>query len=181
MFINKSQKEKIELLNSILGTGYRTKPYDLLNAKDLIEAATYLTAEYVDMDYYWVSISEVNSDFDESLEVFHPASWANLTFRGSTNDDEIDKVIHFLNHAENSMGVLKDRAEERCKWIWAIILTSDIKEVKIHFFGKDVIFNQEDIQTIFEEDLFDICDEINYNGNVEHSASEFAKSLLGKF
>lgn len=178
MFINKSQKEKIELLNSILGTRYRTKPYDLLNTKDLIEAATYLTAEYIDMDYYQGTIGEINADFDESLEVFHPASWANLTFEGTTNDDEIDEAIHYINCAENSMKILKDRAEKSCQWIWEIILTSDSQDVKTHFFGQNVTYALKDIQAVFAEDLIEIIEEIDYNGNIEHSALEFARGLL---
>lgn len=181
MFINKEQKEKIDLLNHALGTNYRTRPFDLLNPSDLIEAAVYITAEYVDMDHYWGNLSQINSDFDESLEVFNPALWSNLTFEGKTNDDEIDEAINFINLAEDAMGTLKDRAEEKCKWIWEIILTSDFKEVKIHFFGKDINFDKNEIKDVFENHFFEVCGEIDYNGNVEHSAEEFAKQLLNKF
>lgn len=73
MFINKDDKEKIELLNELLGMSHRTKSYDMLNPDDLIELTELITAEYIDMRHYWNMISRVHSDFDESVEVFYPA------------------------------------------------------------------------------------------------------------
>jgi hypothetical protein len=58
---------------------YRTKPFDFTNTKDVIEAATYITAEYVDMSCYWGNLSEIASAFDESLEVFDPAAWMGIS------------------------------------------------------------------------------------------------------
>ena len=130
MFINKEQKEKILLLNKVLGTKYRTTPYDLANPKDLIEATINITAEYVDMEYYWSSLSDINSRFDETLEVFYPANWMNLSLENSTNDDNIDAAIIALNNAEETMSILMDKAEEKCTWIWELILLSDFNEIK---------------------------------------------------
>src|SRR5699024_7930424 len=99
-------KERIELLNSILGMSHRPKSYDMLNPDDLIELTEQVTAEYMDMRYYWDTISSVNSDFDESLETFYPAKWMNLTLEGNTGDDDINETITALNYAEDSMGKL---------------------------------------------------------------------------
>ncbi|MFB6468852.1 hypothetical protein ACE38V_19020 [Cytobacillus sp. Hz8] len=180
MFINKEQKEKIVLLNKVLGTRYLTTPYNLLNPKDLIEAATFITSEYVDMEYYWRSLSDINSRFDESLEVFYPAKWMNLSLKNSTNDEEIDDAIDALNSAEEAMSILMDKAEEKCKWVWELILFLNFSEVKKYFFGENVQFDDQKVNDVLEENLSEIYDGSNYKYTVEDSAKEFAKHLLNR-
>jgi hypothetical protein len=181
LFIDKEQKEKIELLNKVLGTRYRTTPYNLANPKDLIEAATLITSEYVDMDYYWSTLSDLNSKFDESLEVFYPARWMNLSLENTTKDDDIDEAIDALNNAEETMHVLMNKAEEKCKWVWELILLSNFSEVKEYFFGENVQFDEQKVNEVLGDNLIEVYDGSNYKYTVEELAKEFAKQLFIKF
>lgn len=180
MFIDKEQKEKIELLNKVLGTRYRTKPYNLAHPKDLIEAAIFITSEYVDMEYYWSTLNDINSNFDESLEVFYPARWMNLSLENTTEVEEIDEAIDALESAEESMSILMDKAEEKCKWIWELILLSNFKEVKEYFFGKNVQFDEQKVSEVLDGNLSEVYDGSNYKYTVEDSAKEFAKQLFNR-
>lgn len=70
MFNNKEERVLIEQLNEILGMDYRTKPFDFTKTTDLIETATMVSAEYFDLAHYWSTLSEIDENFDESLETF---------------------------------------------------------------------------------------------------------------
>lgn len=176
MFIGRDDKEKIELLNSVLGTSHRSKPYNLLNPDDLIELIEVVTAEYIDFRYYWMTISSINSDFDESIETFYPAKWMNMALKGST-DDEIDEVITAVNYAEHAMEKLMDNSEEKCVNLWRLILQSDFKEVKEHFFNENIEVNQERLDYTLDEGLIYLFEDFNYTGNVQQSTREFVRFL----
>lgn len=55
--------------------------------EDLIEATEFITAEYVDIAHYSNTIGKAESDFDETLEVFHPAKKSCLSLESTTGDD----------------------------------------------------------------------------------------------
>jgi hypothetical protein len=73
--------------------------------------------------------------------------------------------------------LLMEKAEEKCKNIWEIILCNSFDEVKTHFFGENVSFEKDTIDFVLTEMMTEIYCAINYNGNVEHSAEEFARHL----
>jgi len=174
MFISKEQKEKIQMLNNLLGMKHRTRPFDFTKTEDLIEAIEYVTAEYIDMSHYWGTISEVNSQFDESIEYFYPSGWISISQEGTTNDDELDEAREAINCAEDSLRALLDRSEIKCKEIW------DQKAVKQHFFGQDITFEIEKLKEILDDHIFDIGNEIDYDGNIANSTMYFAKNLLNR-
>lgn len=177
MFISKDDKEKIELLNKTLGTKHRTRPYDLSNPKDMIEAATYITAEYIDLYRYWTNIANVNSDLDESIEVFHPAKWMSITLDSTTHDERLDYVCSLLNQLEDGFSELVNEMEQKCSGIWKVILLNDFKEVKEHFLGEAISYDKDQANLILDEYIFEISERINYDGNIENSAKEFARGL----
>lgn len=178
MFISKEEREKILLLNQILGMNHRSKPFDFTKKDDIIEAVELVTAEYVDMSYYWGTISNINSLLDESIEYFYPAEWMSLSLEGTTNDDDINEAINAVDNAEDALAVLMDRAEEKCKRLWELILLSNLTDVKKHFFGEDITVDIKIVKELLEEHFFEICNEIKYDGNIENSTMKFAKGLL---
>ncbi|WP_442601810.1 hypothetical protein [Paenibacillus sp. KN14-4R] len=180
MFISKEQKEKITLLNNILGMKHRTRPFDFTKTEDIIEAVEFVTAEYVDMSRYWGMISELNSQFDESIECFYPAGWIGISQEGTTNDDELDEARDTINDTEDALRVLMDRSEIKCIEIWEFIFTTDQKAVKLHFFGQDITCEINILRELLEDEIFEIIDEIDYDGNIENSTMGFARNLLKK-
>jgi hypothetical protein len=176
MFISKQQKETIELLNNTLGTKYRSKSFDFNNPEDIIEAATYVTAEYCDMNHYWASLEEIAGEFDQSIEVFNPSAWMSMSLRGSTNDKDIDTALKRLTATANAFRKLMDKSEEKCVYMWKVVLINAPVSVREHFFGEDIQPNMELIEKALDENI-GFLTEFAYNGVVEHSAQQFATEL----
>ncbi|WP_374017999.1 hypothetical protein ABU162_28625 [Paenibacillus thiaminolyticus] len=178
MFISKEKRDKINLLNSLLGMKHRSTPFDFARNEDIIEAVELITAEYVDMYQYWATISELNSQLDESIECFYSAEWISISQEGTTNDDELDEAIEGVNLAEDALRILMERAEQKCKDVWELIVLSDLKTVKQHFWGEDISSDRNRLNEILEDEMYEICSEILYNGNVQSSTESFANGLL---
>ncbi len=130
----KRDKENIAELNAIMGTRYRESEYDLENSKDLIEVIENATAEYRDYINYWGRISNIMENFDQSIEVFHPEKWFNMTRTGTTENDLVDKTILSLYETTDNMWELARSAEEKCKELWEFLLMNYNKETQKYFF-----------------------------------------------
>ncbi|OBA06628.1 hypothetical protein A9P44_10975 [Paenibacillus polymyxa] len=180
MFISKDQQEKIMQLNHVLGMKHRSYPFDFNKKEDWIEAIEMVTAEYIDFCEYWSRLSDLNSNLDESLECFYPASWMEITQEGHINDDELDEAIDSVNHAENALRVLMDRAEEKCKEIWQLTFDTQQEAVITYFLGEEVTCSGDELKEILEDYIFELATEIEYTGNVQNSAQEFSRNLKHK-
>lgn len=55
---------------------------------------------------------------------------------------------------------------------------SDLKTVKQHFWGEDISIDRNRLNEILEDEMYEICSEIIYNGNVQSSTESFANGLL---
>ncbi|HBU84426.1 MAG TPA: hypothetical protein DEF35_22695 [Paenibacillus sp.] len=180
MFISKDQQTKIKQLNQILGMKHRNTPFDFNKKEDWIEAVEMITAEYVDFCEYWGRLSDLNSNLDESLECFYPASWMEISQEGRVKDTKINNVIKSVNKAEDALRVLMDRAAEKCRKIWILVFESQQNAVIKEFLGEEITCSIEDLEEILEEEIFEMATEIKYTGNVENSTREFAKNLKQK-
>jgi len=174
-----TDRENIKQLNEIMGTNYRTKPYNIKNTDDLIEMIEMITAEYVDMAHYWSVLVNIDENFDESLEVFNPAAWVNIGLKGTTYSDIIDEAISSLRHTTNLFGDIMDESEKRCIEIWKFILKNPVEKVHKYFFDELVNYSDEIIDRALSEDyIFEIFAGINYDGIVENSAKMFSENLV---
>ncbi|PIH60056.1 hypothetical protein [Paenibacillus sp. LK1] len=180
IFISKDQQTKIKQLNQILGMKHRSTPFDLNKKEDWIEAIEMITAEYVDFCEFWGRLSNLNSNLDESLECFYPASWVEISQEGKIKDMKLNNAIKSVNKAEDSLRVLMDRAEAKCRKIWILVFESQQKAVIKEFLGEEMLCSIEDLQEILEEEIFEMATEIEYIGNVESSTREFSKNLKQK-
>jgi|SRR5690554_6679814 len=178
---NNTDRENIKKLNEIMGTNYRTKPYNIKNSDDLIEMTEMITAEYVDIAHYWSVLVNIDENFDKSLEVFNPAAWVNIGLKGTTYNDIIDEAISSLRNTSNLFSDIMDENEKRCIEIWKFILKNPVEKVHNYFFKKLVDYSDEIIdKTLSEDYIFEIFSGINYDGIVENSTkrfSEFSKSF----
>jgi hypothetical protein len=156
---------------------YRSTPYDFKKTEDIIEATVMATSEFIDFNHYYNTLSNLSELFDESIEVFNPAAWMNLGREGTTNVNELDKAEKYLNKAQNAFFDLSNKSIKKCKEMWHIVFFKSPKEVMEHFFGEELIINENIFEDIFNDDTYEIIENIDYDGNVENSAMQFAKYL----
>lgn len=174
--LSKKDKESIAELNAISGTRYRETEFDLENSKDLIEAIENTTAEYMDYIHYWGELSNIMENFDQSLEVFHPEKWFNMTKERTTNSRVIDETISSLYDASDNMYELANKAEERCKEIWKFMLLGNNKEAQTYFVGDVSKYREEKLIEAIEDVIENIF-EIEYQNQVQNDAQSFAKGI----
>ncbi len=177
-FLSKKDRGNIEKINQYLGMSHRTKPYDFNKSEDIIEASSFITAEYIDFAHYWRTLSNIEEDFDESLEYYYPAAWTNMGLENSTNDEVLDEAVLCIRDASEIFYKLMDRAEERCKKIWYYILLNAPEQVKEYFFGDVLSFKKELVEDVLKEELFEIFLQTDYMLSIEEVAKDFAQKLL---
>lgn len=177
-FISKDDKAKIDALNKVLGTRYRSTPYDFTKTNDIIKATTMITAEYLDFLHYWSQLLEISEKFDESLEVFYPAKWLDLSLGKDLNDDLIEGALESIRYAEGSFHYIMERAEKNCSNIWKIVFIESNKDVRKHFFGKEELNIQKElIEDVLENELMEVVDIMEYRYNVDQATEKFAECL----
>lgn len=175
-FINKDDKEIIKSMNESLGTQYRTTLYDFNNPDDVIEAVKMATAEYCDLAYYWSTLNSIEESFDESIEVFSPARWANIGLKGTTNNKILDNTIKSLGKTTDLFNDLLGIAEDKCIEVWKIAFNHPSDKIIIHYFGSNKRYNVEKINSALKN-LFELFGEIEYDGVIKTSAERFAVVL----
>jgi len=171
--LSRKDKENIAELNALMGTRYRESEYDLENSKDLIEAIENTTAEFMD---YWGEISTIIENFDQSIEVFHPEKWFNMSKTGKTENGLVDETISNLYDVLDNMYDLANNAEERCKDLWKFLLLGDSKEAQTFFVGDISMYSKEKLSEAIEyviENIFDI----KYENQVQNDAQNFSKGI----
>lgn len=174
--LSKKDKENIAELNAIMGTRYRESEYDLENSKDLIDAVENTTAEYMDYMNYWGSISNVMENFDQSLEVFHPEKWFNMSKTGITENELVDEIVSGLRYVSSRMYNLASNVEERCRDLWKFLLLGNNKEAQKHFVGDISMYSEEKLTEAIEDVIENIF-EIKYENQVESDAKNFAGGI----
>lgn len=175
-FINKDDKEIIKFINESLGTQYRTTLYDFNNPDDVIEAVKMATAEYCDLAYYWGILNDIEESFDESIEVFSPARWANIGLKGTTENKILDKAIKSLRKTTDLFYELLEIAEDKCIEVWKVAFNHPSDKIIIYYFGSIKRYNIEEINSALDN-LYEVFSSIEYDGVVETSAERFAISL----
>ncbi len=176
-FLSKEDRANIKKINQYMGMNHRLKPYEFNKEEDLIEACSFITAEYIDFAHYWRTVANMEENFDESLEYFYPAAWAKIGLEGSTNDNDLDEALACLRDTTGVLGKLMDKAEDRCKNIWAYIFFNDLEEVREYFFKEDFSFNKDIVEAVLEEKLFEVFLETDYTLSIEEVTKDFARSL----
>lgn len=172
--LSKKDKENIAELNAILGTKYRETEYDLENSKDLIELTENLTAEYMDYVHYWAGITHIIEEFDQSIEVFHPEKWFQMT--KEREEDIISETIDSLEYAADNMSELMEEAETKCKEIWQYILLGEDEETQKYFVGDVSRNSKEEILEAIESVIENIYD-VRYEDQVQNDAKNFAQAI----
>lgn len=174
--LSKKDQDNIAELNAIMGTRYRASEYDLEKSKDLIDAIENATAEYMDYINYWSRLNSVMENFDQSLEVFHPEKWFNMSKTGTTENELVDETVSNLYDVTDNMFELASDAEERCKDLWEFLLLGDNKEVQKYFVGDISMYNKEKLIKAIDTVIEDIFD-IEYRNQVQKDTKSFANGV----
>lgn len=174
--LSKKDQDNIAELNAIMGTTYRESEYDLEKSKDLIDAIENATAEYMDYINYWSRLNSVMENFDQSLEVFHPEKWFNMSKTGTTENELVDETVSNLYDVTDNMFKLASDAEERCKDLWEFLLVGDNKEVQKYFVGDISMYNKEKLSKAIDAVIEDIFD-IEYRNQVQKDTKSFANGV----
>jgi hypothetical protein len=119
----------------------------------------------------------IEEAFDESLEYFEPAAWIKIGLEGCTEDHHIDDARDSLQDATDNFQTLLDICEGKCLVMWKMVLFNSPEEVIKHFFGEAIEIEESIIDEVFEKRIFDILDNINYDGFMENSVESFAVNL----
>ncbi len=174
--LSKKDQDNIAELNAIMGTTYRESEYDLEKSKDLIDAIENATAEYMDYINYWSRLNSVMENFDQSLEVFHPEKWFNMSKTGTTENELVDETVSNLYDVTDNMFELASDAEERCKDLWEFLLLGDNKEVQKYFVGDISMYNKEKLSKAIDAVIEDIFD-VEYRNQVQKDTKSFANGV----
>lgn len=178
LFLGAEDRELVEKLNQVMGTRYRTTPYNFKNPDDFAQALTMVTAEYIDFSYYWGEVGNVIEHLDESVETFYPAQWQKLVL-GETTQKDIEHAVNKLHAAHNALDKLMEKAENQCQKIWFSALTSAPDEVLQKVCGEAFRAEPEQLEKLltFEFKYTDksIADIWQYN--VEKTAWSFGRAL----
>ncbi|MCL0028336.1 hypothetical protein M1M88_01300 [Peptococcaceae bacterium] len=109
----KENANTVEMLNQILGTKYRTKPFDLNNTNDLKEMLFLISGKYADLIIYASDLDRIIEYLDESIEIYHPVDWF--------NKNEVNRLINAYENIRYGLKEIEEELEEtkkKCQTIW---------------------------------------------------------------
>jgi hypothetical protein len=170
-FITKDDGELIKSVNRALCMEHRTKPYDLKNMDDLIEATKMITGELLDMWHCYSMINKVDGIYDEAMEYYHTAAWAGA---GSYMDCIYVDAQGRIDELDDMMYSILGKVEDECRILWEAVLNNS--DCSRHFFNKDVDIKEKNLDEIFKQ-VFMQLPEMEYNTSIENSTISFAEAL----
>jgi len=158
---NDAEKRRIiEAMNERLGTKHRSEPYDKSKPDDLKHALLMAVAAYRDYRHYACTLDGMMENYDESLEVFNPASWFNM----GINPDGVDGLELECASSLRESGDMFDRLEARARGrlikTLLTVLSAPI-ESQIAVLGRAYVFSVEEIEERIEC-LLEMLDETDY-------------------
>ena len=171
--LDKENRKAVEALNKKLGTRHRTKPYDFKNADDLKQALTLAVAAYRDYWHYVCVLTELESDYDESLENYDVASWLNLG--GNKADALSAECADSLGAAWELFNSLAERAKEHCQQMIKTVLSTPPQTQKA-VLGRAYKTDPKKVDAMIAE-LFDVLDEEEYFNPIPDNFRVFLKLL----
>lgn len=175
-FIRKEDREKVEIINKNMGTTHRTMPYNFKEPKDIIEAVSMATGEFMDMHYYATCLYNIEESFDESIEHFYPDTWINSMLPDVEVDDDVMEACEALVYAGSAFEILKDRAELKCRNLWEFVLLTAPDEVRLHFFDDNIVLDNMTANTALEE-IFGSVYDVVYDSSISVATANFANHL----
>ncbi len=149
-FYTKDERQILDFFNENLGTEHRKKPYDIKSKEDLKELVELHIAKYMDFRKYWSISANLYEEFDESMELYTPLTWASITRDDIQGDDGMLDAYSSLGIVESNLSSLYDQAQEELKELLMIIMKEN-EEVQNYIWNDTYHFNVEDLGSVFEQ------------------------------
>lgn len=92
-YFDKDSIKKLEIMNAGMRMEHRAKPYDFKNGDDLNDAFKFSVCEFLDYKHYWGILSNLDENFDESIEYYDPVNWMNMSIDEEVDDKLLKKAI----------------------------------------------------------------------------------------
>ena len=169
--------EDIEKLTRLLARRNRSRSFDLKNTEDIIEATVKATIEYVNMCDCWFRLIALREDFDKSLECCEPSVWIRTNTTGETETEDIEDVRFNFEGASESLHSIMCSSEQKCITLWKVVLKSSKDEVKKYFLGEVIDVEEDVLDDVLENNMFNLINTMEFDGVVEHSVENFSKEL----
>lgn len=164
------RKQRIQEINFSLGTKHRIMPFDLKNHEDLQEIIEQASGYYVDSLKIAGKLSELGEIADESLEIFFPAQWAEISTSEISGDTALQRLCLLLGEMEIEKQEMLEDAEKACKDAWEIFLSCA---------AKDVAKKLTTATNIKNVDWEDVASRLMDMDNLPYSVEESAE-IIGK-
>jgi hypothetical protein len=170
-FDRETAKNIETVLNGMMGMSHRTKPYDLNSAEDMSQLFLLSTAAYMDYQRYWLALSNIDEEMDESLEHYDPATWLNMTVAPEKTDELAMEAISSLSETVNLFSRLMDRAKEQCVLVIGALLSAPAS-IQNAVLGRAYAIPEDERDERIEA-LFEGLDDVEPHYNMEKNRDEF--------
>jgi hypothetical protein len=171
-FMGKNDRALIKAVNTALGMKHRSKPYDLKNIDDLVEATKMITGELLDTWQCYSLINTACEIYDEAMEHYHTAAWADPDSHGDSIYVDAHERIEEL---EDTMCSILMDLEDECRTLWEAVLNN--AGCSQYFFNEVIDISGTDMEAVFER-VFEQLHDMEYDTVIDTSVRSFAKTLI---
>lgn len=167
------------VLNEGMKMGYRSIPYDLENEDDLIEATGMAIAEYMDINYYMMTVEDLMEQTDESIETFRPAEWLAMDGIGQVKDKTFTRAHEALEKADELFLKLRKQLEQELKYLFRRVVLPKNHKARTAFF-EEVLASES--KNVLMDRLFKVLDgdaieSLANPRTIEESIEKFCRAL----
>jgi len=181
-----SRKKVKSILNEGLGMKYRTKPYNLENEKNLIEAAQMAIGEYVDLTYFYITVDNLVEETDECIETYRPDEWLAQDGITDTPEKTFTKAHEALEKSLKHFNALLRQLEKELHYLFEYIILAKNKSARIAFYGEELANKSNDqligmFKQLLEDHIIYEAIPNHYNGVVNDNVDLFCRVLRGEY
>lgn len=181
-----SRKKVKSILNEGMGMKYRTKPYNLENENDLIEATKMAIGEYMDLAYFDMTVGDLVEETDECIELYRPDEWLAQDGIAETPDKTFTKAHQALEKALKHFRVLLRQLEMELNYLFEYILLEKNNHARVAFFGQELADKTPEALTckfkqLFEDDMIYEAIINDYDGILDVNVDLFCRVLRGEY
>jgi hypothetical protein len=176
---DKNNSDNIEKFNAFYGMKHRSTPYDLTNSNDLKQAFLLTVAACMDYRRYWMELTNIEEQFDESIEYYDTATWINMGLSPENADELAFETTGLLRATTDSFYTLMERGERNCAVILKAILSATANAQKA-VWGKSYSIPEGTLDDEIKA-LFEGLDEVETHYNMEKNRDEFLALMEAKW
>jgi len=129
--------------------------------------------EFLDYKEYWGILSDLDEKFDESVENYDVSNWINMSIGEEIDDKLLIQATKSISKSENFLYKLFNRAEQKCRKIFEIILKSE-NNIQSKILGSHYVYDDLLVDKVFDDEgIFSL----EYIYNMEDAYEAFIKYI----